>query len=147
MTQSQVLLIFLLLTLGSCKKQQPVSAQIIDFDKHYSITTDYKDSTLTVKIKLDDMLHAYAEGEKIGRPVSLTIKEHNGWQALGPAIVPKGNKKMLIGLGESVTLDNEIELKQKVIKGQGPGQALVYLQVCTDNACDRPKEHVISFGY
>lgn len=138
--------LFFLLILSSCKKNQPISHEIIDFDKHYFINSVLKDDTLTVTIKLDDMLHAYAEGEKVGRPVALSIKNHNGWQALGPSSIPKGSKKNLSGLGESITLEKEIEIKQKVIVGKGQGEAVLNLQVCSHNSCDRPKEHIILLG-
>lgn len=67
----------------------------VEFSKHYHISSRLDKTILVVTVKLDDMLHAYAEGEKIGKPVRLTIKHTGGFKELGKAIIPVGAKKTL----------------------------------------------------
>jgi hypothetical protein len=145
MMQKLILTSALMLILATaCKKQTPSpQSGAMDFAKHYSISPhfDKKSSTLTVTITLDKGLHAYADGEKIGKPVRLEIIAKDGWAANGLPTTPKGVTKKLDGLGESVILPGNFEVIQKVIEGQGAGEAKLYLQVCTDNACDQPREH------
>lgn len=132
---------------SSCKKKEETQSRTVtDFKKHYTITSSYdpSSSVFTVKVTMDPLLHAYAEGETIGRPVRLLISPKNGWAAEGKPKLPQGTKKRLSGLGESVIVEGNIEIKQMVKKGQGPGQATLYLQVCTDNACDQPRAHILT---
>lgn len=141
----RIFLALMLISYSSCTKKEAKAPPVIDFKTHYTINPSFdpKSSMVTVAISLDKPLHAYADGEKIGRPVRLEITKKNGWAADGPAIAPKGVTKQLPGLGESVVLQGNFELKQKVIRGHGPGEAKLYLQVCTDTACDQPREHIL----
>jgi hypothetical protein len=131
--------------LFGCKKNAPIKSTKFDFDKNYSITSSFDEasSILLVDINLADNLHAYADGEKIGKPVTLEIAPKNNWLPDGPLYIPPGEKKMLKDLGESVVLTGKITIKQKVRKGSGNGEALLNLQVCTDNICDRPRTHTL----
>jgi hypothetical protein len=142
-----LLIILMLCPLFSCKKKNTsISAPITDFEKHYSITSKYENniSLLTIDIILDDMLHAYADGEKIGKPVNLEILPKNGWMANGRPKIPQGASKKLNELGESVVLEGRFQIIQKLKKGKIPGEALLHLQVCTNDVCDRPRTHLIN---
>jgi hypothetical protein len=139
--------ILFLLSVVSCKKNRSnVTSQEKDFDSHYSINAKYDNNTslLTVHVQLDGSIHAYAEGEKIGRPVNLELIEKNGWKPLGPKNIPAGKTMKINGL-ESTVLTESFEISQKVKKGQNEGEALLYLQVCKKNLCDRPRTHKLTF--
>jgi hypothetical protein len=133
--------------LFSCKKKEPPKAPMLDLAQQYEITSsfDKKSSILTVGIKLNDGLHAYAKGEKIGKPVRLEIVDKNGWQALGTTDIPAGKNKDLGTLGKSVVLTGDVNLRQRVKSGTGEGRANLHLQVCTESVCDRPRVHSLTF--
>src|SRR5580704_18017438 len=116
-------LLLMLIFSPACKKKEPPSKNIVNFDKLYSITSKYDDKTslLFIDIKLDDKLHAYAQGEKIGKPVSLEISPKNGWLPNEPARIPQGTVKKL-ALGYSIVLEGSIRLSQSLIQGRGPGE-------------------------
>lgn len=134
----------LLLFLTSCKKNRtpPLEASL-DFSKTFSISSsfDHGSTALIVDINLDDTVHAYAEGEQVGKPVKLELVSKNGWHALEKPQVPTGRKKSLGALGDSVVIEGPFRITQKLKAGQGPGEAVLHLQVCTNNACDRPRTH------
>ncbi len=142
---SAFLAILVVLFLADCKsnKKTPSTPESSDFQKGVSINSQFNAATseLIVTVHLSDKLHAYAAGEKIGKPIRLEITDLNGWRAEGQAIVPSGSKKKIGTLGESVVLEGDVTLSQKVRKGSGRGEALLHLQVCSDTACDRPRVH------
>lgn len=150
MTKNYYRYLFALLLVAAiaCKKnpQNPL-VPVSDFDNRYLVTSNYDaaKAMLTVDIKLDDTVHAYADGEKIGKPIRLEITAKNGWAPDGDAQIPQGVKKNLAGLGYSMVLRGQISIHQKLKKGTGEGEALLHLQVCADNACDRPRTHKLSF--
>lgn len=145
--KGRIAFLLMLCAICGCKKQQPISNAAYNFDRSYSISAGFDDTTseLAVHVKLDDDLHAYAEGEKVGKAVRIDIMPKNGWAADGPAIIPKGTKKKLNGLGESIILQGDFNIRQKLKPGRDGGEALLHLQVCTDNVCDRPRTHTLTF--
>ena len=118
-----------------------------DFSQMYSIQPQFDNLSkmLTISVNLNDGLHAYATGEKIGRPVRFLVEEKNGWQADGPAEIPPGEKKSLSGLGDTVVLQGNFAVKQKLKPGANHGQGLLYLQVCTIDMCDQPRSHKVQW--
>lgn len=123
---------------------QPSTAAI-DLAKSFTFLPSFDAKTKTVKviIKLAPGVHAYAAGEKIGKPVDLQIVEQNGWKAAQKAIIPQGRIKNLGSLGKSIILEKEFAISSKVILGKGPIIGHLDLQVCTDTSCDRPRQHII----
>ena len=75
-----------------------------------------------------------------GRPVSLSVNPANGWKVVGAVDLPKGKEKTLRS-GKSVILEGNFALKAKVQGGEGPISGELHLQVCSDDGCDRPREH------
>jgi len=132
-----------LLLVGCKKKEAPIDQDLTDFANHYSlaITFNKADSIMAVDVKLDPNLHAYALGEKIGKPVQLEISPKNGWAADGPPEMPKGKDKDLGALGQSRVIEGPFRITQKLKAGNGPGEGRLYLQVCTTSSCDQPREH------
>lgn len=132
-------------SLLSCKnnRKDAASSESADFANSFSISSEFVDelSQFNVTIHLKDNLHAYAIGEKTGKPVDLKISDLNGWATDGDLKIPAGHKKKIGELGESVVLEGDVTLSQKLKKGSGRGEAQLYLQVCTALACDRPRIH------
>lgn len=146
MTSRFLLFTFVVILFGCTKKKEPPpKITAIDFAKHYSITSRYDKmaSMLFVDVKLDDKIHAYARNEKIGKPVDLEILPKNGWAKDGSTVIPDGKTRKLGDLGESVIIEDDFRITQKVKSGTGKGEALLHLQVCTDNICDRPRVHTL----
>jgi hypothetical protein len=125
------------------KKDAPPKIENVDFDKGFSISSEFVDATsqFEIMIHLNDSMHAYAPGEKIGKAIKLEITDQNGWSAEGPVVIPNGKKKKLGELGESIVLEGDINLRQKLKRGSGKGEALLHLQVCANSICDRPRVH------
>jgi hypothetical protein len=125
------------------KAKETILTESPDFEKNFSISAEFIDATsqLEITIHLNDSLHAYAPGEKIGKPVKLDIRAQNGWAADGPTIIPDGKRKKIGDLGESVVLEGDVRLRQKLKRGSGKGEALLQLQVCSYTTCDRPRVH------
>ncbi len=122
----------------------PVAAP--DFANAVAIVPSYDkaSSTLSVTLRIKPDFHAYALGEEVGKPVSLAIDDKNAWHIVGAANVPAGTKKELGDLGTSVILQGDVAMTAKVEGGSGDISGVVTAQVCTDNACDRPKQHTFS---
>ena len=68
-----------------------------DFAKAATIIPAYDSAKhlLTIEVKIIPGFHAYAPGEKIGRPVGLVVSEKNGWKIEGEPEIPKGEERTL----------------------------------------------------
>ncbi len=138
------LLMLALLCFSACKKNSSKESEIFKFEDHYTINHKFNESGLfSVEIDLKDGLHAYGPGEKIGKSLDLTIAPDGGWKALEAPKLPEAKLKNLSGLGSSTILENKFEITQKLHRGSAPGKAFLFLQVCTDSMCDRPRTHEI----
>lgn len=106
----------------------------------YNIEYGFDDikSELWVKVKMAKNIHAYAEGEKIGRPVALRVMEENGWQKTAEAEIPKGKVK-----NNSVLIEKDFTVKQHLKKGDGVLKAFFDIQVCGNSNCYAPQTHEI----
>lgn len=112
-----------------------------DFQSAMALQPAFQDGELVVHVKLKPGFHAYAPGEEIGKPVKLVVTDANGWKVEGTPEVPAGKTKDLGELGKSQVLEGTFPLKAKVSGGEGEIAGEVEIQVCTDNACDRPRKH------
>lgn len=117
-----------------------------DFQNAVSIAPAYDKATgkLTVSLDIKPGFHAYAQGEEVGKPVELAIDDKNGWKLEGAPTVPAGTKRDLGALGQSVILEGKVDLSAVVKGGTGDISGVVTAQVCTDKACDRPKQHTFT---
>ncbi len=142
--RSGLLVLGLVFFFGCKKNDTNQKSEIFNFEDHYSISYKISESNLLlIKVDLKDGLHAYGPGEKIGKPVSLVVKPDGGWKAVGAVKLPEAKLKTLSGLGASTTLEKHFELTQELKRGEAPGKALFFLQVCTANICDKPRTHEI----
>lgn len=130
--------------ISGCNKTKSTNQPSDEFAKNYTIKPKMIDDMLILEITLGPGLHAYAKGEKIGKPVHLEILPKNGWSSEGSPLIPEGQKKQLSPGNESVVLEGRFLIKQKVKKGKSEGQAALHLQVCSKDACDRPRIHEIA---
>jgi hypothetical protein len=138
----KIIFIFIISFITSCKKQQ----EITNFNSSFTLEhkLDTKKNLLEIIINLKPGYHAYAPGELIGKPVALSLSDANAtWALIGDLQVPPGRRKKLAGLSESVILEHTIKIIQPIKIGTGAATALLYLQVCTDTSCDRPRTHEI----
>lgn len=101
---------------------------------------DSQAKLLLVNVKLKDGMHAYALGEKIGKPVSLQVEKQNGWKALGSAEIPLGEEKTLGGI-TSVVIEKSFTIKQALEAGEGQTSASLFIQVCSDDFCSKPQTY------
>lgn len=120
------IILFLLILACSCTSKQKSDSQI---------TYEFNPKTreLSVKVKLPEGMHAYAAGEPIGKPIELVIDPKNKWQLAEKPILPTGNEKHL--------LDKQFELKARLKGGRGPIYGTFKMQLCSDSACERPRDY------
>ncbi len=103
-------------------------------------------AAVVIDVRLEPGFHVYAEGEAVGRPLRAKIDEGRGWEATGPAQYPEGEKKQT-SLGPSVIVERKAEVRLPVrplMDEPGPVHGELHYQVCTDEACDRPRVHRFS---
>lgn len=125
------------------KKPNPADAAP-DFANAMELVPSFDKASgkLTMTVKLRPGYHAYAPGEEIGKPLSLSVDESKGgWKVEGAVSVPAGQKKDLGALGTSMILEGNIDVTAVVKGGSGDLEGKLEAQVCTDKACDRPKAH------
>lgn len=136
-------LIFLITEGCQKKTSSPTPA---NFEQSAIIKSALNESAdyMIINIDLAKDFHAYGPKEAIGKPVRLVIEPDNGWAAIGEAVIPPGKHKKLSGLGDSYIIDGSFKVEQKLKPGTGTGKALLYLQICTDNSCDRPRTHELT---
>ncbi len=137
-------------TLVDCECK-PARHQVVEnLDPYVNVPFAWKqiyDSSrqeLVIEVELKKGFHAYAPGEQIGRPVFVDIDNANGWHTTGEVTLPKGLKKSLGSLGESVVLEGQFQIQARVVGGKGPINGILHMQICTEQACDRPREHAFS---
>ena len=127
----------------------PLRAPSTDFSQALTYTTslDANGQVLTVELSIAPGFHAYTTGETTGRPLALTVDETSDFASNGPVDYPKGVTKDL-ELGRSVIVTGAAEISAPVAPREGtPGKTVAAefaYQVCTDEACDRPRKVVVS---
>lgn len=95
---------------------------------------------VVVSIEIEPGYHAYTAGETIGRPLALAFDPDSAWVADGEIELPPGRAKDL-PIGRSVIVEGRAEVVARV-KRAAPGAVATgkfFYQVCTDQACDRPR--------
>lgn len=122
------------------KPTEDKAASPPDFAGALRLTSSLQGESLRVEVSLRPGFHAYAPGEEIGRPVSLVVKPDNGWQLEGAPVVPAGKTKDLGELGKSQVLEGDFAVTATLRGGSGAVRGDLEIQICTDNACDRPRK-------
>lgn len=147
--------LFLFLNSCQCNKPEPhkhtttrTSPKISDnFSDAFTWRPEFDSvkNIFWIKVQLRDGFHAYASGEKIGKPVGIEILDFNGWHVNGAAILPVGKTISLGELGNSQVLENNFVVGAKVIGGKGNLQGIFKMQLCSNTSCDRPREYPFEF--
>jgi len=120
--------------------------ETVKFEDSFVVSSalDKNSGLLTLRIRLKKGFHAYAQGEKIGKPLAVEIKAENGYHALGKPHLPAGRLKKLGANSQSHVLEGEFSVTQRLKIGTGVGKALLHMQICTADLCDRPRTHEIN---
>lgn len=137
-------LLLISLLLSSCFD----SCQKTKIDPHSELFTvkytyDKSSQLLLVNVELRKDMHAYAAGEKIGKPVDLHIEEKNGWRILSEPQIPLGKEKIIAGIS-SVLLDKNFTIKQYLQAGDDETTASLFIQVCSEDFCSKPQVYVFN---
>ena len=106
----------------------------------YAARWDSARESAVVDVTIAPGFHAYAEGETVGKPLALEPKPDSPLKLAGPVSMPKGVVKEL-PIGRSVIVEGSAEIVAP-IADPAPGKALeatFRYQVCTPDACDRPR--------
>jgi DsbC/DsbD-like thiol-disulfide interchange protein len=113
-----------------------------DFDKALKLTPTFDKASgkVVVKMNVQKGFHAYAPGNEIGVPVDISVKEEGGWQ-LGEKTIPAGVEKDLGELGKAKVLEGTFDVAAAISGGSGEVEGSCMVQICTDNVCDRPRQH------
>lgn len=149
MKTKQLFFLAFILVFASCKKNNNSKTQntsALNFEEHFQINHKLNEDELKIEISLDEGFHAYGPGETVGRPISLTVLPDNGWLGLEPFRLPVAKVKIIPGLGKSVVYENSVNISQKISPGPKNGKAILLMQVCTDDLCDRPREHELQLS-
>lgn len=107
----------------------------------HEVRFDAAAKAVVVDVKVQPGFHAYTTGETTGKPLKLTIAEDSEYALEGEVEYPKGVTKDL-PVGRSVIVEGAAQVKATV-KAKAEGAKTVRggfrYQVCTDEACDRPR--------
>lgn len=108
----------------------------------HAVKYDAERKAVVVDVKIAPGYHAYTVGETIGRPMKVTVDESSPFALSGDVQYPKGVEKNL-PIGKSVIVEGETEIVAPVALKEGKQGDQVkgkfQYQVCTDEACDRPR--------
>lgn len=143
----------LLISLLGCKEpksdpkprtETPVKKEAPDWKAAFSHDVEYDPArkAVVVKVKIKPGYHAYTVGETIGRPMKVTIDEKSPFALAGDVQYPKGIEKDL-PIGKSVIVEGEALIVAPITQKEGEegdqANGSFRYQVCTDEACDRPR--------
>lgn len=107
----------------------------------HDVRYDSERTAVVVDVSVDDGFHVYTEGETIGKPMKLTLDPEGDFEIDGAVIYPEGVTKDL-PIGRSVIVEGEAEVVAPIRRpssGGGRAKGSFRYQVCTDEACDRPR--------
>ena len=113
-----------------------------DFTKALKLSPSYDKASgkVVVKMSVQKGFHAYAPGNEIGVPVDISVAEAGGWK-IGEKSIPAGVEKDLGELGKAKVLEGTFDVAAAVSGGKGEVEGNCMVQICTDNVCDRPRQH------
>jgi hypothetical protein len=107
----------------------------------HTISADPAQNQVVVKVEIQPGFHAYTVGETVGKPLALEVSEESAYALDGEVQYPAGVTKDL-PIGKSVIVEGQAEVRAKVkakTDGKGMAKGTFRYQVCTDEACDRPR--------
>jgi hypothetical protein len=110
----------------------------------HRVRYDAERHALVVEVEVADGFHVYTQGETIGKPMKLTLAPEGAFEVEGGVTYPEGVTKDL-PIGRSVIVEGEAEVVAPLKPKDGESAAAdvakgrFRYQVCTDEACDRPR--------
>lgn len=108
----------------------------------HTVRFDGERSAVVVEVELKPGFHAYTVGETIGRPLKLEFAADSAYQPTGEIQYPEGETKDL-PIGKSVIVHGKAAIVAPVAVKEGSSGAEArgkfQYQVCTEEACDRPR--------
>ena len=104
---------------------------------------DAGEQAVVVDLKIEPGYHAYTIGESTGRPLKVEMASDSAFALKGDVKYPEGLKKDL-PIGPSVIVEGRAKIVAPVEKRSdatdGAAKGTLRYQVCTDEACDRPRK-------
>jgi hypothetical protein len=145
-------LALVLLLAVACKDEppapetKPASGTAPDFANAFkhSERWDPAKKARVVEVTVAPGYHAYTTGETTGKPLLVEIAADSDLVGAGEIEYPKGIEKTL-PLGRSVIVEGNVQIvapiapKDPAVTGPKKGKGTLRYQVCTDQACDRPR--------
>ena len=109
----------------------------------HDVRYDGENRAVVVDVRIAPGFHAYTTGETTGKPLKIALTPGGGYGFDGPIQYPKGIEKNL-PIGRSVIVEGNTQIVAKVSpqspNATGPVKGVFHYQVCTDEACDRPRK-------
>lgn len=108
----------------------------------HELRFDAEKKAVVVDVELKPGFHAYTVGETIGRPLRLEFAADSPYQPSGEIQYPEGETKDL-PIGKSVIVHGKASIVAPVTAKEGAAggdaRGKFQYQVCTEEACDRPR--------
>lgn len=115
----------------------PVAPSPVEWSKAFAYDVEVEGSRLVVRLRVDDGFHVYTLGETVGKPLKLEVVEGGH---LEDVRYPEGvTKDLPIGRSVIVEGSSEISGALEAESSVDEVQGRLSYQVCTDEACDRPR--------
>ncbi len=127
--------------------EAPIRSEGPDFKSALKTRFDFDpgQQALVVHLDIAPGFHAYTVGESTGRPLQVSVPQ-DGPFTLGNVQYPKGIAKNL-PIGPSVIVEGKAKIVAPVaskaaVDTKAPPRAkgTLHYQICTDEACDRPRK-------
>lgn len=140
----------LLLALACSKPPEtppPAAPEGPDWSKAFShqVKWDAAQKAIVVDVAIAPGFHAYTVGETTGKPMLLQVQADGPW-TLGEVKYPEGLTKDL-PVGRSVIVEGKATIVGPLAPKAEPAAKIdgsFRYQVCTDQACDRPRTAAFS---
>jgi hypothetical protein len=108
----------------------------------HTVRYDAEKKAIVVDVAIEPGFHAYTVGETIGKPMAVTLDEASAFGHAGEVQYPQGTTKDL-PIGKSVIVEGTAQIVAPIQKKEGAAEdkatGTFRWQVCTDEACDRPR--------
>ena len=108
----------------------------------HQVRYDRASQAVVVDLKVAPGFHAYTVGETIGKPLAVQLDDTTPYEHAGPVRYPKGKTKNL-PIGRSVIVEGEAQIVAPIRPkpgASGNATGVLRYQICTDDACDRPRK-------
>lgn len=141
----RAILCVLLLSASGCRGEAPptvASAKSLpDWKSAFEYVIEVEADAIRVRFSVADGFHVYSQGEAVGKPLQLQSAEDSAFLIEGVRY-PEGVTKDL-PIGRSVIVEGEGRVEATLARREDARddrvRGVLRYQVCTDEACDRPR--------